>query len=293
MGDFMNIINRILRKINKLYQKNYKNKSEFKKMVKNGDDLLNSVKKSLVSVINRELSQEELKWIQKIENLRKKLKESSVEIEVINFGAGSPESELSTEDMFKGRTSQETISQICHASVPYLYGLLLFKIIRNSKPANSLELGTCLGMSTSYIASALEINNKGKITTIEGAPSLSVIAKENLEILELQRVSTEIGRFQDVLDDILKNMKTIDYAFIDGHHDEIATIEYFNKIFPFLSQNAIIMFDDINWSKGMKNAWNIIKRDKRIKFTVDLYKLGICVVSTSLRNKNMFKVNLY
>ena len=49
------------------------------------------------------------------------------------------------------------------------------------------------------------------------------------------------------------------------------------------------MFDDINWSKGMKNAWNTIKSDKRIKFTIDLYKLGICVVSTSLVEKNKFK----
>lgn len=289
----MNIILRILRKINKLYQKNYRNKSEFKKMEKTADKLLNSVKQALVSVINRELSQVELKWIEKIENLRKRLKESSAEIEVINFGAGSPDSELTTGDMFKGRVSQETVSQISHASVPYEYGLLLFKIIRNSNPSNSLELGTCLGISTSYLASALEINNKGKLITIEGAPSLSLIAKENFEKLGLKRVSTKIGRFQDVLDNILQEIKTIDYAFIDGHHDEIATINYFNKIYPFLSPDTIIMFDDIDWSKGMKNAWNTIKRDKRIKFTIDLYKLGICVVSTSLKKKSMFKVYLY
>lgn len=289
----MNILVRILRKINKLYQKIYKNKSEFKKMEKIEDYLLDSVKHALGSVINRELSLEELKWIEKIENLKKRLRDSSVEIEVINFGAGSPDSELTKDEMFKGRVSKETVSQISHASVPFKYGLLLFKIIRNSKPVNSLELGTCLGISTSFLTSALEINNKGKLITIEGAPSLSLIAKENLENLGFKRVSTEIGRFQDVLDDILKDIKTVDYVFIDGHHDEVATINYFNKIYPFLSEDAIIMFDDINWSKGMKKAWNTIKRDKRIKFTIDLYKLGICIVSPSLNKKKEFKFFLY
>lgn len=281
--------NRFIHKLQKIYFQSIKNKLELKKLKQIKDPTLQSIISALLQFDINKLSIEESEWVKKIEDIRNELRASVKEIEVVNYGAGSPDSKLTTDEMFKGRVSQETVSQISHASIPFKYGLLLFKIIRNFKPNNSLELGTCLGISTSYLASALEINNKCKLITIEGAPSLSLIAKENFEKLGLKRVRAEIGRFQDVLDDILKEIKTVDYAFIDGHHDEIATINYFNKIYPFLSQDAIIMFDDINWSKGMKNAWNSIKRDKRIKFTIDLYKLGICVVSTSLNNKNIFK----
>ena len=60
------------------------------------------------------------------------------------------------------------------------------------------------------------------------------------------------GRFQDVLDDTLADLREVDYVFIDGHHDEKATLDYFNRIYPFLSKNAIVLFDDISWSEGMK-----------------------------------------
>lgn len=283
------IFNRFIHKLQKIYYQSIKNKLELKKLKRIKDPTLQSIISALLPFDINKLSREESEWVKKIEDMRNELRASVKEIEVINYGAGTPKSQLNTDGMHKGRTSTVTIGRACLASVPHEWGLLMFKIIRSFKPEVCIELGTCLGISSSYLASALEINKKGHVITIEGVPSYAKIAKENFDKLGLKRVRTEIGRFQDVLDDILKEIKTVDYAFIDGHHDEIATINYFNKIYPFLSQDAIIMFDDINWSKGMKNAWNTIKRDKRIKFTIDLYKLGICVVSTSLNNKNIFK----
>ena len=73
-------------------------------------------------------------------------------------------------------------------------------------------------------------------------------------------------------------IKPIDYAFIDGHHDEKATISYFEKVMPHLSKNAILVFDDISWSDGMRRAWKHIEKNKLIKISLNLGVVGVCVV---------------
>ena len=77
---------------------------------------------------------------------------------------------------------------------------------------------------------------------------------------------------------MLESNTLIDYAFIDGHHDQDATIDYFRQIKPHLSPNAVLVFDDISWSDGMKKAWKTIKNDKDIEVYVDLFVVGVCIV---------------
>ena len=54
-------------------------------------------------------------------------------------------------------------------------------------------------------------------------------------------------------------------AFIDGHHDGDATIDYFNQIKPTLTKNAVVMFDDIDLYTDMARAWSEIQRDPGFK----------------------------
>jgi len=67
-------------------------------------------------------------------------------------------------------------------------------------------------------------------------------------------------------------------------------INYFEQIFPFLSKNAILFFDDIGWSKGMQRAWRVFEKDERIKFTIDLWSMGVCIITNSSHKKQKFKV---
>jgi len=161
----------------------------------------------------------------------------------------------------------------------------LFKFIREFRPSVCLELGTCLGISASYHAAALELNNHGKIVTLEGSESLASLARENFERLGLKRVTVVVGRFQDTLEEVLRRQAPIDFVFIDGHHDEHATLAYFEKIFPFLSEDAVLVLDDISWSNGMKRAWKTIVSNKRINISVDLFNVGVCIIASSLKEK--------
>lgn len=158
------------------------------------------------------------------------------------------------------------------------WALLLFKIIRYLAPENCLELGTCLGFSAAYQASALKLNGRGRLITLEGQPSLAEVAKDHLSMLGLKNVEVVTGLFRDTIESTLSRIKPIDYAFIDGHHEETATIEYFEKIYPFLGKDAVLVFDDISWSAGMKRAWEKISRDGRVCRSLSLFVIGICVI---------------
>jgi len=142
-----------------------------------------------------------------------------------------------------------------------------------------------LGISASFQAAALKLNAMGKIVTLEGADVLASLAERHFQTLGLDNANVVIGRFQDTLDEVLNAYKPVDYAFIDGHHDEKATLAYFEQIMPSLSQQTVLVFDDISWSEGMKRTWRTIMADERVKISIDLQQMGICVIDSRIEHR--------
>lgn len=264
---------------------------EMSRLYKMDKAISKSVANAFGAVLNNKTSAKEKLWIDKIESLRNQLSTSSTKVVIVDYGAGSLEnSDLIVKEIYEGRVITRTIGEACQrSSIPQLWAFLLFKLIRELKPSVCLELGTSLGISTAYQAAALELNQHGRIVSMEGAKSLASLAKENFEKLGLkERVMVRVGRFQDILQDVLCEQKHIDFAFIDGHHTENATLKYFNQIYPFLSEDGVLVLDDISWSKGMARAWGTLTIDKRIKVSIDLHKLGICIISDSQEKRQGF-----
>lgn len=242
--------------------------------------------------LNNQLDPEEKIWVDRIEEIRNSLSATSTEITIIDYGAGSPSLNRTEEEMYQGVTRTTSVSNVCKASKPYFWALVLLKLIREFKPRVSIELGTCLGISAAYQAVALLINGQGRITTMEGAASLAALSENNLQKLNLNNATVICGRFQDNLDSVLNENKPIEYAFIDGHHDEKATISYFEAFIPNLSNKAVIVFDDISWSAGMRRAWNHIIGNKNIKIAIDLRTIGICVLDNEITTRFRFRIPL-
>jgi predicted O-methyltransferase YrrM len=92
------------------------------------------------------------------------------------------------------------------------------------------------------------------------------LARENFQALGLENVTVVSGKFQDTLYRALNEHHPIDFAFIDGHHDEKATITYFKQIQLHLRKESVVIFDDISWSKGMRNAWKKIRENDKVRF---------------------------
>ena len=263
------------------------------RLCSNPDVDLRLIGDSLQEASRGDLSSEEGIWIDRIETLRKTLSISRTEIDVVDFGAGEPNLVVSNEKMQSGRFVTRTVGSICRtASMPPLGSMVLFKLIRKFKPTNCVELGTSLGISAAYEAAALAINHSGQLTTLEGSETLAILAVKNHNYLGLTNVKVVIGRFQDTLPSVLEANKPVDYVFIDGHHDENATVAYFETIKRYLAEKSLIIFDDISWSPGMKNAWKIIAADDQISISIDLKQIGVCIYNKRSSYKKTLKIPL-
>lgn len=252
------------------------------KLRREDDSALKSVGNVLDAIMRKSFSSEENDWIEKIETLRKRLCASSTEIAIRRYGVGRRDPKLAAEEIHRGRVVIRSIGKTCRlSSLPYKWSCLLFKLVREFSPSVCLELGTSLGLSGAYQAAALESNQRGQFVTLEGAESLASLAKANFEELGLTRCNIIVGRFQDTLEEVLHDNAPIDFVFIDGHHEEHATITYVRQMVPHLSDGAILVFDDIHWSRGMDRAWNTMRIGENIKISLDMYRMGVCIFAKS------------
>lgn len=216
----------------------------------------------------------------KIEDERQLLLKNHNDISFIEYGAGSK----------KSATNGET-RKISHVAKFSLSGpwqcRVMYNLIKNYNLDSVLEIGTSLGVSTSYLASA---NVKGKVVTLEGNPSSARLAKELFNKLNLSQIDIKIGEFSNTLLPSLQKMKKVNAAFIDGNHHKDATIDYFNTILPFTNNKSIIIVDDIYWSQGMNEAWNHIKDDKSVAFSIDVFRMGIVFLDHDIMEKQHFRL---
>jgi predicted O-methyltransferase YrrM len=198
-----------------------------------------------------------------IDAARYKLLKNNKEITILDLGAGSK----------VNSSRKRKISDIArHSAKPAKYGKLLFRLTDHFQPSTILELGTSLGISTLYMASA---KRTARMITIEGCPETAKIAQENLNKTKLDNVTLLVGDFNAQLPAALDELKKIDLAFFDGNHRKEATLNYFQQVLPYTHNNSVLIFDDIHWSDEMEEAWEAIKAHPAIHVTIDLYFLGI------------------
>ena len=247
-------------------------------MKSSNHELIKKLASVLEAVLLYKFTNDETEWFSKVESLRSNLLSSTEVVPIVDYGPGHKGTSRSDEEMNKGVVGQSSVGEMCRkVSSPSVYCRLLFKIVHDFKVQRGIELGTALGISCSYQSAGMALNNAGQFVTCEGSPAVAAIADKNLKSLGLNRTRVVQGRFHDTYEDVLTSQKPVDYTFIDGHHDEFATVNYFEQLIPHLAQNAIVVFDDIDWSDGMKRAWKKITTMKGIIATVTLKNLGIVI----------------
>jgi len=197
-----------------------------------------------------------------IELIRQRMLSSSVKIEVEDLGA-----------VGRKNYTKPLSSLVASAAKNAKYAKLLHRIVATYQPQYALELGTNLGISAMYQAAGLQ---QGKLYSIEGSSKIAEIARYNIEKAGLtQQIQVIEGPFDAVLPQILPQFPHLDYVFLDGNHEKEATLRYFEMLYPRLHNDSILVFDDIRWSEGMKEAWQVICKDPRVTVSIDLFFLGI------------------
>jgi predicted O-methyltransferase YrrM len=201
-----------------------------------------------------------------IEKLRTKLLKDERSITITDLGAGSmlsKNNEKQVRFLAKNALKSPALAQ------------LIYRLAADIKPRNIIELGTCLGITSAYLAKAAP---NAQVITIEGCPATANIARENLNSLDIQNTELLTGNFDNILPNLLKNSEELDFVYVDGNHRKDATLNYFEWCLPKLSPNSIMIFDDIYWSKGMKEAWAQIKARPEVSVSVDLFWIGLIFV---------------
>lgn len=213
-----------------------------------------------------------------IESIREELKHNHTEITVPDFGAGS-RLELD---------KKRKVSVIANSSLkPKKYSRLLFRMVHFYKPETILELGTSFGITTSYFSFA---NPSSEIITMEGAPAIAYIAKQNFKQLHLTNIKVVEGNFDETFSSVTSQLSTINFAFIDGNHRKQPTLNYFYQLLNKSTQSTILIFDDIHWSAEMEAAWNEIKQHSSVTLTIDLFFIGIVFFRPEQKTKEHFTI---
>ena len=212
-----------------------------------------------------------------IKSYRNELLKNKQSIEVTDLGSGS-------------HMMKKNIRKISHiaknAGTTNYRAMLLYRLVNYFKITSILELGTSLGIAT-Y---AMSIGNKdAAITTIEGCPNISKFTEDNFHKYHISNVRVINGDFSDSLKSLQSNR--YDLVYVDGNHQKEATINYFETLLSTAHKNSIFIFDDIYWSKGMQDAWQIISSHPKVTVSIDTFFWGLVFFRTE-QAKQHFTIRL-
>ena len=212
------------------------------------------------------------------EVLRRKLLFQKKMIQVTDYGAGShvlPK-------------KNRTVGDVARTSLtPAARSRFLFRLVEFWQPTTLLEFGTSLGVATLYQAAPVR---NATFVTLEGCPNIATIAKQNFDLLKQKNITCLIGEFEQTLPKALQKLKKLDYVFFDGNHQCQPTLRYFEQCLPLAHEKTVFIFDDIYWSAGMSEAWELIKKHPRTRLTIDLFFLGLVFFRNETQQPEHFKL---
>ena len=213
-----------------------------------------------------------------IEKLRKQLVKNKEVLQIEDMGAGSRVS----------ATKERTVSQLARTAVkPEKYSQLFYRLVKKYKPETIVELGTSLGITTAYLATA---SPTATIVTIEGSSEIQKIAQQNFMHLGLPNIRSMQGDFDEVLPVITGQLTTVNLAYIDGNHRYAPTMNYFFQFLEKMNNDTILVFDDIHWSAEMEQAWQEIKQHPAVRCTIDIFFLGFVFFKKEFKHKQHFTI---
>jgi predicted O-methyltransferase YrrM len=189
------------------------------------------------------------------EQYRATLATDNTMLDVVDLGAGS---------VLQQRENKRKVSDIARISVkPKRYSQLFYRIAEYYHFRNIIELGTSLGVTTTYLSEAGKLEN---LVTLEGSDAIADYAEEWFRKANLHKIKLVRGNFDDTLEGVLQKLDTVDLAFVDGNHRKEPTLRYFNSIMSKINENSCIIFDDIHWSPELE-AW-ASKTDRGVKLVL-------------------------
>ncbi|MEE4257534.1 MAG: class I SAM-dependent methyltransferase [Bacteroidales bacterium] len=211
-----------------------------------------------------------------IEKRRASLLKQRSLLEITDFGTGAGK------NPYRVRFRQIR-SLTRHSSIRPKYGRLLHRLAGSFQAEEVLEIGTAMGISSMYIASAVP---ESRMITMEGCAMIADKAAGNFRKMDMRNIEVDVGSFDLHLEKTLANFNRLDFVFLDGNHRQEASMRYFRLILPKLHPGSVMVIDDIHRSKGMQRAWEKIRDHEKVSISIDLFRLGIVLFKDDIAKQN-------
>lgn len=206
------------------------------------------------------------------ERLRAELLNSTLTLDINDLGAGS---------VLKSK--QRHVKDIArHSLSTNKFSALYSRVLAFYQCKQVIELGTCMGINTLYLADA----HPTSLTTFEGADALVSLAKDTFSFAHAKGIKIVEGDIDETLENYLRTHPKIDFAFVDANHRYDAVMRYFRLILRASHEKTILVFDDIHLNPGMEQAWSEIKKDTLVYATADLFRCGFVFLDPSLNHNH-------
>ncbi len=118
--------------------------------------------------------------------------------------------------------------------------MLLYWLIRELKPQTVIETGTHRGLTTLYLAAALEDNNAGHLHTADPNTEWGQLGN----FRKFPTLEQRITYYPEMGETMINRLTDIDFAFIDGFHEVKDVVPEIQNLLPRLSERAIVVFHD-------------------------------------------------
>ncbi|PIB35467.1 hypothetical protein BFP72_08710 [Reichenbachiella sp. 5M10] len=182
--------------------------------------------------------------------------------------------------------ASQTIGQIAkYGTTPMRYSWMIKRMLEHIEAKSVLELGTSLGLNVSVLAEAQTVQS---VVTVERNVMLAQKAQTHFSLLG---VDTKVRLLEQDIDDVLPNMldcgESFDLIYLDANHTYEATMRYWGMLRGLVNpQLGVVIFDDINWSSGMRRAWEEISGAFGQGIVIENFQMGILVFKRELSKKS-------
>jgi len=163
------------------------------------------------------------------------------------------------------------------------YGSFLANCVAHMKAKRILELGTSLGIGTSFLIEGSK--GKSEITSVDACSESQQIAREKLMAYYPDHSINLINKsFEEFFNSA--EYGKFDFIVLDGDHRGVKVLEYIKLLKPIMEENAVIIIDDIRWTRDMYNAWRTLCEDKDFQLSLEYLRFGVLVKNENLSSED-------
>jgi len=142
-------------------------------------------------------------------------------------------------------------------------------LVRQRHPNLIVEIGTAFGVSGMYWTAGLEMGGRGCLVTFEPNAVWQSIAARNISVIS-SKFRSICGTVEECAATSFEGGETIDILFIDAIHTDAVVRSQLELLKPHLSQGALVLIDDINFSDDMKRCWQSLSVADDVRASVEI-----------------------